>query len=730
MKTSIFLLCAIVLGLLLDDADSKVQRKFGCIRPKAPIFGNFVFNRKLKSLQINCEEGFILVGTPDTVYCRNRKWESYLFDAPQKILDFQDNCTNPFSSSKLCPKLKEPKNGLVFTSSREVGGKATFRCYEGYIIDGSDERVCYEGNIWSGEQPVCRSMRTIEDMANLIEDKMISKLSSATATSEDSVQTKLAVGKSGLDIIFALDVSSSIGDNSLKIAKDFIKLLVKTFGVSPNKDGGKNGTRVALVTFSSKAKTVFNLDDDNVRSKEAVFKEVEKVKNGGGGTNFNKLMTEIIKIYSLVIDVDEEEMTGRRTNRMKDATRAVFVLTDAEDTSSSGAAAEDRKLRAKIQTIKDYGFEIFTIGVGHTDKFKLSVIASAPYTEHVFIINEFADLERMADIISEKNIDYGQCGISGNTEIPNDSGDAKKGAWPWIGWVNVYDPRSPKTCGGYLVCQRYFVTTATCVTIDEGDGNFTVVDSYRVSVTLGDHKLYRRDTTEFPFRVHEIHIHPQFTGEENKYRVKDYDIALLDFGSEKKNQPVFAKTIKPICMGSDKASNVYTFSDNRLLHLQQNWRNTYKKGFVAGWGHKARKTPALPVGRLTQSKRTAHQNARCKKRYPGLDTSKFFCVGNREESKHCKTSDIGGPYMDLVNEKQYAVLGMALDTTDCEKKLRFSIFLKTLRPDIVDWLGNFLSTCNRMEEIVPTKNPPTTTMDTLDTEDNDDLIVNPNDIEY
>ena len=50
---------------------------------------------------------------------------------------------------------------------------------------------------------------------------------------------KLAVGKSGLDIIFALDVSASIGAKSLDTAKDFIKLLVKEFGVSPRKDGGK-----------------------------------------------------------------------------------------------------------------------------------------------------------------------------------------------------------------------------------------------------------------------------------------------------------------------------------------------------------------------------------------------------------------------------------------------------------------------------------------------------------
>ena len=55
----------------------------------------------------------------------------------------------------------------------------------------------------------------------------------------------------------------------------------------------------------------------------------------------------------------------------------------------------------------DKSFEIFTVGVGHTNKFKLSAIASKPYNKHVFMIDEMADLDRIAEIISEKNL--GKC---------------------------------------------------------------------------------------------------------------------------------------------------------------------------------------------------------------------------------------------------------------------------------------------------------------------------------
>lgn len=694
MEKVTFVLFCVILMLNVDCSESKVRKKFGCIRPIEPIYGGFKFNKKLRSLEIVCEEGFELVGTSKDWYCVREKWEDDLFMVPTRKLDFHDNCTTPFASSKECPPLQAPRNGILITSSRAAGGKAIFRCNEGYIIDGSEERICYPGNIWGGEQPVCRRMKTVGDMASLIQDEMISKLSSATATSEDGVQSKLAVGKSGLDIIFALDVSSSIGDKSLETAKDFIKLLVKTFGVSPHADGGKNGTRVAFITFASKANTTFNLNDPRVRSPEKVFEKIDSIKNTGGGTNFGRLYAKIMSISHLVIEVD--------TDRKDHATRAIFILTDAEATSKSN------KRQINWDSLKhEKGFEIFTVGVGHTNKFKLSSIASKPYNKHVFMINEMADLGRIAEIISEKNLDHGQCGISGNTEIPEDSGTVKKDAWPWIGWVNVYDKASPKACGGYLVCQRYFATTATCVTMMTDDGNITAVDKTKILITLGDHQLYRPDPDEVQVRVSDLHIHPSYTGEANEYGVKEYDIALLDFGQDTTRQPVFNKHIRPICMATNVQSNVYAFSKDRRLHLQQNWQDTRKRGFVTGWGHKIERSIDLPAGILTQSKRTVQMNRRCKMRFPNLDTKKFFCVGNVRESDSCKNSDVGGPYMDEMNEnKQYTVLGMALDIKDCSKFQRFSIFLNTLKNDIVKWLGRFLSDCNRVEEIIPTTEPP------------------------
>ena len=55
-------------------------------------------------------------------------------------------------------------------------------------------------------------------------------------------------------------------------------------------------------------------------------------------------------------------------------------------------------------SISEKNFEIFTVGVGlNIDHLILSKIASKPNIDHVFLINEMADLDKMADYISEKN---------------------------------------------------------------------------------------------------------------------------------------------------------------------------------------------------------------------------------------------------------------------------------------------------------------------------------------
>ena len=46
--------------------------------------------------------------------------------------------------------------------------------------------------------------------------------------------------------------------------------------------------------------------------------------------------------------------------------------------------------------------------------------------------------------------------------------------------------------------------------------------------------------------------------------MKEYDIALLDFGQDKRKQPVFNKHIRPICMASGLKTNGKSIVDSLL----------------------------------------------------------------------------------------------------------------------------------------------------------------------
>lgn len=52
-------------------------------------------------------------------------------------------------------ELSQPKISVL---SREVGGKATFTCPQGFMTEGSSEAVCQSSGQWSASVPFCRGV--------------------------------------------------------------------------------------------------------------------------------------------------------------------------------------------------------------------------------------------------------------------------------------------------------------------------------------------------------------------------------------------------------------------------------------------------------------------------------------------------------------------------------------------------------------------------------------------
>ncbi|GCC27784.1 hypothetical protein chiPu_0006210 [Chiloscyllium punctatum] len=63
-----------------------------------------------------------------------------------------------FFSTETCPKLNAPNNGKKFGSRYLVGHEVHFACDPGFVLVGSNTRVCLKDKTWSGQLPFCKNI--------------------------------------------------------------------------------------------------------------------------------------------------------------------------------------------------------------------------------------------------------------------------------------------------------------------------------------------------------------------------------------------------------------------------------------------------------------------------------------------------------------------------------------------------------------------------------------------
>eukprot|EP00794_Sanderia_malayensis_P016184 gene16184-17811_t len=101
----------------------------------------------------SCKKGFTLLG-PSKLKCSGiGKWKPWDQGKPScsEFVDF-----DWLGLARQCKNLGPLKDGRVFGSSREVGGKLRFRCNPGYEQHGPSELTCLRNLRWSGDKPKCR----------------------------------------------------------------------------------------------------------------------------------------------------------------------------------------------------------------------------------------------------------------------------------------------------------------------------------------------------------------------------------------------------------------------------------------------------------------------------------------------------------------------------------------------------------------------------------------------
>ncbi|KAM8917084.1 collagen alpha-1(XII) chain isoform 2-T2 [Spinachia spinachia] len=172
------------------------------------------------------------------------------------------------------------------------------------------------------------------------------------------------------DVVFLIDGSWSIGDDSFQKVLQFVKSMTGAFDViSPR------GMQVSFVQYSDDAKTEFKLN--TYQDKGVVISALQNVRYRGGNT---KTGIALKHVYEKVFTSD----SGMRRNVPK----VLVVVTDGRSQDEVKKSAE------KLQ---HSGYSVFVVGVADVDKSELIIIGSKPSERHVFVVDDYDAFAKIQD---------------------------------------------------------------------------------------------------------------------------------------------------------------------------------------------------------------------------------------------------------------------------------------------------------------------------------------------
>ncbi|XP_053375389.1 cartilage matrix protein-like isoform X2 [Mercenaria mercenaria] len=191
---------------------------------------------------------------------------------------------------------------------------------------------------------------------------------------EDQPPVEACQGKNA-DIIFVVDMSSSIWVKHFKEELEFLADLVSNFDINSGK------TRVGMVTFSTATEVQFYLD--KYRSREDVREAILSTQSHGGLTNTH-----------LALQRARYEMFSMKHGSRRGVAHICIVITD-------GVSRIPEMTLIESNLNHEAGIDVFAISVGHeVDVKELHHIASKP--EYVFEVNGYGALKHITNILAVK----------------------------------------------------------------------------------------------------------------------------------------------------------------------------------------------------------------------------------------------------------------------------------------------------------------------------------------
>ncbi|XP_040031824.2 von Willebrand factor A domain-containing protein 2 [Gasterosteus aculeatus] len=183
-----------------------------------------------------------------------------------------------------------------------------------------------------------------------------------------SVDTQGCLGQA-VDLVFALDASGGVSPANFGVLRDFVRSLTVQFDIN------RDVAQVALVAYSRRATTVFNLDAHETGS--AVLKAVDAADYMGG----------VASTGSALLHVRSDVLTAARGAR-PGVNKAVVVVTD-------GSGGDDAVVPA--QKLRDNGVSLFVIGIGDVQKERLLRITGSE--DHMIAVPFYEDLKYFEDVL-------------------------------------------------------------------------------------------------------------------------------------------------------------------------------------------------------------------------------------------------------------------------------------------------------------------------------------------
>ncbi|KAL2099144.1 hypothetical protein ACEWY4_005624 [Coilia grayii] len=172
------------------------------------------------------------------------------------------------------------------------------------------------------------------------------------------------------DLVFLIDGSWSIGDESFAKVIQFVFSMIGSFDVISHE-----GMQVSFVQYSDEAKTEFKLN--TYQDKGMALAALQMVRYRGGNT----------KTGAALKYVGEKVFTSDSGMR-RNVPKVLVVVTD-------GRAQDDVKKSA--MKLQHSGYSVFVIGVADVDVVELRNIGSKPSDRHVFVVDDFDAFTKIQD---------------------------------------------------------------------------------------------------------------------------------------------------------------------------------------------------------------------------------------------------------------------------------------------------------------------------------------------